>query len=150
MKKLMTFAAGALVAAALALPGAASAQDKDATATIGVSIPAATHGWTGGVNFHAQQAIDELEAAYPNLSFVLWLPSSSPAPSRAKPSTPSSCAGRWVSTRRWPMGWSGFGGLCRHPTPTRSAVASASASPPPFRPRPQPLGPALAAGRSSP
>jgi ribose transport system substrate-binding protein len=71
MKKLMTFAAGALVAAALALPGGAFAQDKDAKATIGVSIPAATHGWTGGVNFHAQEAIDELKAAYPNLNFVL-------------------------------------------------------------------------------
>ena len=71
MKKIVKYAAGALVAAALALPGGAFAQDKDAKATIGVSIPAATHGWTGGVNFHAQEAIDELKAAYPNLDFVL-------------------------------------------------------------------------------
>ena len=38
---------------------------------IGVSIPAATHGWTGGMNFHAQEAIDRLEATYPELDFVL-------------------------------------------------------------------------------
>ncbi|MCB8836460.1 ABC transporter substrate-binding protein [Aurantimonas sp. VKM B-3413] len=71
MKKLMTLAAGALVAAALAIPGTAAAQDADAKATIGVSIPSATHGWTGGVNFHAQEAIDSLKKQYPNLSFVL-------------------------------------------------------------------------------
>ncbi|MCK5931452.1 MAG: ABC transporter substrate-binding protein [Fulvimarina manganoxydans] len=70
MKTMTKFAAGALVAASLALPGAASAQDGD-SATIGVSIPAATHGWAGGVNFHAQEAIDALEETYPNLDFVL-------------------------------------------------------------------------------
>ncbi|TFF23021.1 ABC transporter substrate-binding protein [Jiella endophytica] len=69
MKRLMNIAAGALFAAALALPGGALAQEGKAT--IGVSIPSATHGWTGGVNFHAQQAIDELKAAYPDLTFVL-------------------------------------------------------------------------------
>ena len=70
MKTMSKLAAGALVAASLALPGAASAQDGD-SATIGVSIPAATHGWAGGVNFHAQEAIDALEETYPNLDFVL-------------------------------------------------------------------------------
>ncbi|MDQ3459580.1 MAG: ABC transporter substrate-binding protein [Deinococcota bacterium] len=39
--------------------------------TIGVSIPAATHGWTGGVNYHAQQAQQRLQEAYPNLNIVL-------------------------------------------------------------------------------
>jgi ribose transport system substrate-binding protein len=39
--------------------------------TIGVSIPAATHGWTGGVNWWAAQAEARLEAAYPNLDFVI-------------------------------------------------------------------------------
>lgn len=71
MRKLMTMAAGALLAGALALPGSASAQDSEAKATIGVSIPSATHGWTGGVNFHAQEAIDGLKKQYPNLDFVL-------------------------------------------------------------------------------
>ena len=27
---------------------------------LGVSIPAATHGWTGGLNYHARQAIERL------------------------------------------------------------------------------------------
>ncbi|MEX6505213.1 ABC transporter substrate-binding protein [Jiella sp. M17.18] len=67
----MKLATGALFAAALALPGAAMAQDSNAKATIGVSIPSATHGWTGGINFHAQQAIDSLKKQYPNLNFVL-------------------------------------------------------------------------------
>ena len=31
--------------------------------TIGVSIPAATHGWTGGLNFHAEETKNRLEAA---------------------------------------------------------------------------------------
>lgn len=53
-------------ATTLALP--AFAQD---TKVIGVSIPAATHGWAGGMNFHAQEAIDRLEAVYPELDFVL-------------------------------------------------------------------------------
>jgi ribose transport system substrate-binding protein len=39
--------------------------------TIGVSIPAATHGWTGGVNYHAQQTQQRLQEAYPNLNIVL-------------------------------------------------------------------------------
>ena len=70
MKKLMKLAGAGLVAASLALPSLATAQDAE-TVTIGVSIPAATHGWTGGVNFHAQQAIDSLKETYPQLEFVL-------------------------------------------------------------------------------
>ena len=61
--------AGAL-AVGIALAGPAAAQDGDA-AVIGVSIPAATHGWAGGLNFHAQQTIKELEERYANLDFVL-------------------------------------------------------------------------------
>jgi ribose transport system substrate-binding protein len=41
------------------------------TKVIGVSIPAATHGWAGGMNFHAQEAVNRLEAVYPELDFVL-------------------------------------------------------------------------------
>nr|WP_240804553.1 ABC transporter substrate-binding protein [Qingshengfaniella alkalisoli] len=41
------------------------------TTVIGVSIPAATHGWAGGMNFHAQEAVDRLEETYPELDFVL-------------------------------------------------------------------------------
>lgn len=46
------------------------AQDAE-TAVIGVSIPAATHGWAGGMNFHAQATIAALEERYENLEFVL-------------------------------------------------------------------------------
>lgn len=39
--------------------------------TIGVSIPSATHGWAGGLNFHAEQSKERLEAANPDLKIVL-------------------------------------------------------------------------------
>ncbi len=64
MKRIATFTA----LAALATP--ALAQDQE-TIVIGVSIPAATHGWAGGMNFHAQEAVDRLEGVYPQLDFVL-------------------------------------------------------------------------------
>jgi ribose transport system substrate-binding protein len=56
----------ALAAGLAALPAAAQE-----TTVIGVSIPAATHGWAGGMNFHAQQAVERLEQTYENLDFVL-------------------------------------------------------------------------------
>lgn len=59
------FGAAAL---AMALVPPAFAQD---TTVIGVSIPAATHGWAGGLNFHTEQAIARLEETYPQLDFVL-------------------------------------------------------------------------------
>ncbi len=46
----------------------ALAQDKK---TIAVSIPAATHGWTGGVVYHAEQAAKEVEAAFPNIDVIV-------------------------------------------------------------------------------
>ena len=58
MKLFKTTALAAVVAGSLGLAGAAIAQDK--TYTIGVSVPTADHGWTGGVNFFAQQAVDRL------------------------------------------------------------------------------------------
>lgn len=65
MKLLKSLLAGAVVAGGLT--GAVAAQD---TVTIGVSVPAADHGWTGGVNYFAQQAIERLEATYDNVDFV--------------------------------------------------------------------------------
>jgi ribose transport system substrate-binding protein len=65
MSYLKTILAGT---AAMAIGTAAMAQD---TKVIGVSIPAATHGWAGGMNFHAQEAIERLEEVYPDLDFVL-------------------------------------------------------------------------------
>jgi ribose transport system substrate-binding protein len=63
--KLKSFLAAALVAGSFGT--AAMAQDK---VTIGVSVPAADHGWTGGVNYFAQQAIDRLKKTYSNVDFV--------------------------------------------------------------------------------
>lgn len=56
------------LALSMALAAPAMAQE---TKVIGVSIPAATHGWAGGMNYFAQTAIDRLEEAYPELDFVL-------------------------------------------------------------------------------
>lgn len=39
--------------------------------TMGVSIPTADHGWTGGVNYHAQETKKRLETIYPDLKIVL-------------------------------------------------------------------------------
>jgi len=66
------------IALALALPiGSGQAQDRNVT--IAVSIPAATHGWTGGVVYHAEQAEKEIEAAFPNIDIVLSTASSATA-----------------------------------------------------------------------
>ncbi|VVT05492.1 ABC transporter substrate-binding protein [Rhizobium sp. EC-SD404] len=64
------FAGALALGTMMVMPLAASAQDAE-TAVIGVSIPAATHGWAGGMNFHAQATIDALEERYENLDFVL-------------------------------------------------------------------------------
>ena len=65
----MKFAKSLLAAAVVAgsIGGVAVAQDK---VTIGVSVPAADHGWTGGVNYFAQQAIERLGTTYPDVEFV--------------------------------------------------------------------------------
>ena len=60
-----------LITIAALLASAAPALAQDDTTVIGVSIPAATHGWAGGMNFHAQEAVDRLEEAYPQLDFAL-------------------------------------------------------------------------------
>jgi len=44
--------------AATLVSGSALAETK----VIGVSIPAATHGWAGGMNFHAKETVERLEA----------------------------------------------------------------------------------------
>lgn len=60
--------AGAVALATMSGATAGFAQDVK---VIGVSIPAATHGWAGGMNFHAQEAVNRLEEVYPGLDFVL-------------------------------------------------------------------------------
>lgn len=64
-KILMGVAALALAAAA----GTAQAQTKNVT--IAVSIPAADHGWTGGVVYHAERAAKLLQASHPGLKIIV-------------------------------------------------------------------------------
>ena len=70
MTKFTRRALGLVSAASLVAltAGGAVAQDKR---TIAVSIPAATHGWTGGVVYHAEQAEKEIEAAFPNIDVIV-------------------------------------------------------------------------------
>ncbi len=69
MKRRQFFGATAALAMTVGLATGAAAQEQ--TYTIGVSIPSATHGFMGGLNWHAQDTIKRLEATYPNLKFVL-------------------------------------------------------------------------------
>ncbi len=71
----------ALLSAAIFAGGlaATTAQAQDKEFTIAVSIPAATHGWTGGVVYHAQEAEKQLEAAYPNIDVIVSTASSATA-----------------------------------------------------------------------
>lgn len=58
-----------LAAVALATTmGSALAQDKK---TIGVSIPAADHGWTAGVVYHAERVAKKLMEEYPDLNVIV-------------------------------------------------------------------------------
>ncbi len=63
-----TLLKGTALAAALA---AAPLGAQEESYTIGVAIPSATHGFMGGLNFHAQDTIARLEETYPQLTFVL-------------------------------------------------------------------------------
>lgn len=68
-RHLLKGAAMALVLAAGTAAGTlAEAQEKR---TIGVAIPSATHGFMGGLNYHARAAIERLKGTYPQLDFVL-------------------------------------------------------------------------------
>lgn len=67
MRIIKTAVAACVTAAAIGLSGAAIAQEY----TIGVSIPAATHGWTGGVNYHAEEAKKRLEELYPDIEITI-------------------------------------------------------------------------------
>ena len=57
-----------VVLALLVAPTLASAQKK---VKVGVSIPTADHGWTGGINYFAQKAIKDWQAKDKNVEFVL-------------------------------------------------------------------------------
>lgn len=61
----------AATAAALVTLGAAPAALAQNKPHIGVSIPAATHGWTGGVVYWANRTKSELEKQYPGLKVTI-------------------------------------------------------------------------------
>ncbi|WYK03217.1 ABC transporter substrate-binding protein [Cereibacter sphaeroides f. sp. denitrificans] len=65
------FLTTAAVAGVAAGAGAAPALAQEKVGTIGVAIPSATHGFMGGLNFHAQDTIKRLQEVYPQLDFVL-------------------------------------------------------------------------------
>ncbi|MET4632392.1 ABC transporter substrate-binding protein [Kaistia defluvii] len=65
MRKLLL---GSVAAGLMLVAGVAQAQE---TKTIAVSIPAADHGWTGGVVYHAQEQAKRLEARYPGLKVIV-------------------------------------------------------------------------------
>lgn len=79
MKSIMQKAALLLSTAALAIGLPLASAQAEEKVTIAVSIPAATHGWTGGVVYHAEQAEKEIEAAFPNIDVVLSTASSATA-----------------------------------------------------------------------
>ncbi len=54
---------------ALILTGCSDPQAKKLK--IGISIPAATHGWTGGVVWSAEQAKKKIEAADPDVEVII-------------------------------------------------------------------------------
>jgi ribose transport system substrate-binding protein len=60
---------GLAAVAMAALMGVSYAQDKKVT--IGVSIPAADHGWTAGVVFHAERTAKLLMAEHPGLNVIV-------------------------------------------------------------------------------
>ncbi|MBD9373601.1 substrate-binding domain-containing protein [Rhizobium sp. ARZ01] len=60
---------GLTVAAVAAFGGIGHAQDKNVT--IGVSIPAADHGWTAGVVFHAERVAKQLMEKHPGLNVIV-------------------------------------------------------------------------------
>ncbi|MDH4414376.1 MAG: substrate-binding domain-containing protein [Rhizobium sp.] len=65
-KKLLGMAVA--MTALVSIFGAAQAQDAK---TIGVSIPAATHGWTSGVIYHAERIAKQLMERHPGLTVVV-------------------------------------------------------------------------------
>jgi ribose transport system substrate-binding protein len=59
------------MAAGLMAGVATGAMAQQKNVTIGVSIPAATHGWTGGAVYHAQETAKALEKANPGLKVIV-------------------------------------------------------------------------------
>jgi ribose transport system substrate-binding protein len=73
----LPIAGSVVLASALWLAaGGSTARGEEKKVNMGVSVPAATHGWTGGVVFWANQAKKELEKAHPGLKITVKTASS--------------------------------------------------------------------------
>lgn len=66
--KLSTTLGALALGGMIAMAGAAIAQDQ---IKIGVSIPTPTHAWAAGMNWHAEKAVERIEAQYPNIDLIL-------------------------------------------------------------------------------
>lgn len=58
---------GATALAAMLTATAARAE----TTRIGISIPSATHGWTGGLNFQVARTVEAMKKAFPDVEFFV-------------------------------------------------------------------------------
>ena len=58
---------GSVALATLLVAGAAHAE----TTRIGISIPSATHGWTGGLNFQVARTVEAMKKAFPDVEFFV-------------------------------------------------------------------------------
>ena len=67
MRALKTLMTATAMAAAMAAATTADAE----TTRIGISIPAATHGWTGGLNFQVSRTVDAMKKAFPDVEFFV-------------------------------------------------------------------------------
>jgi len=68
IRKLLTIASVALLSIVI-LGGTAHAQQK--RITIGVSIPAADHGWTAGIIYHTERVASQLRQQYPGANIII-------------------------------------------------------------------------------
>ena len=66
-----TFRKLTIVAAALTALGTVSVASAEEKVVMGVAIPAATHGFTGGIVFWANQAKKDLEKAHPDMKVIV-------------------------------------------------------------------------------
>lgn len=60
-----------IAAAALLLAGCGEAKNGPKKLKIGVSAPSATHGWTGGILYHAEKAKARIEKANPDVEVII-------------------------------------------------------------------------------
>ncbi|WP_181170674.1 substrate-binding domain-containing protein [Mesorhizobium sp. B2-6-2] len=66
-----TFLKGGAIAIALGAVGMPKISLAAGGRTIGISIPAATHGWTGGLNFQTKRTVEQMKKAFPDIEFVV-------------------------------------------------------------------------------